>query len=107
MMYLNSRPIRGQYSGHMMYLDQSEDSIQVTLCISTNQRTVFRSHDVSRPIRGQYSGHMMYLDQSEDSIQVTLCISTKQRTVFRSHDVFQPIRGQLKRNYKCMLGPKF
>ena len=33
-------PIRGQYSGHVICLDQSEASIQVTLYVWTNQRPV-------------------------------------------------------------------
>ena len=49
-----SGPIRGQYSGHVICLDQSEDSIHVTLSVLANKRPAIRSHDLFRPIRGQY-----------------------------------------------------
>ena len=63
-----SRPIKSQYPGHMICIDQSEASIQVTWSVSTNQRPVSRLRDLSGPIRSQYPGHMIFLDQSEASI---------------------------------------
>ena len=39
-------------------IDQSEASIEVTLCALTNKRRIFRSRDVHRPIRGHYSGQV-------------------------------------------------
>ena len=47
-------PIRGQNSGHVTPLDQSEASIM--------------SRDSNQPMRGQNSGHLTPLDQSEASI---------------------------------------
>ena len=63
-------PITGQYSGHLISIDQSEISIQVTWPVLTNQRSVFRLLDQYWPIRGQYSysGHVTSIDQSEASI---------------------------------------
>ena len=90
----HSRPIRGQYPGHVITLSQSEASIQVMWSVSTNQRPVSRSCDHSRPIRGQYPGHVITLDQSEASIQVMWYLSTNQRPVSRSCDHSRPIRGQ-------------
>ena len=49
-----SGPIRGQYLCHIIFLDQSEASIEVTLSVLKNQRPVFRSCAMSGPIRGQY-----------------------------------------------------
>ena len=48
-------PIRGQYLGHVIYIDQSEASIWVTWSTLTNHRPVFRSRDLHWPIIGQYS----------------------------------------------------
>ena len=45
--------MRGQYPGHVITLDQSED-------ISRD------GYERSQPMRGQYSGHVITLDQSED-----------------------------------------
>ena len=54
-------PIRGQYSGHVTCLGQSEASIQIRLSVLTNQRPVFMSRDMSRPIRSQFSGQVICL----------------------------------------------
>ena len=62
-----SQPIRGQYSGHVVSLDQLEASVQVKWSVLTNKKPVF----LCQPIRGQYSGHVICLDQSEASIKVT------------------------------------
>ena len=45
-----SGPIKGQYPGHVISLDQSEASVQVTWSVWTNQRSVSRSRDQSAPM---------------------------------------------------------
>ena len=93
----HSRPIRCQYPGHVINLNQSEATIQVTWSFSTNQRPISRSRDHSRPIRGHYPGHVNILNQSEATIQVTWSFSTNQMPVSRSRDQSWPIRCQ----YPC------
>ena len=58
-------PIKGQYSSHMIFIIQSQVSIQVTRPVLTNQRLILRSHDLDlyQPITGQYSGHVTSIDQ--------------------------------------------
>ena len=48
------QPIRGQYSGHVTSIDQWKVSIKVIWSLLTNQRPVFRSHDLYWLIRDQY-----------------------------------------------------
>ena len=67
-------PIRGQYSGHVISINQSGSSIQVTRQVLTNYRSVIRSRDQYWPIRDQYSGHVTIIDQSEISIQGHLLV---------------------------------
>ena len=77
----HSRPIRGQYPGHVITLDQSEASIQVAWSLSTNQRLVSRSRDHSRPIRGQYA-------QSEDTHMGNVCLCDPACSYRRQEEVF-------------------
>ena len=60
----NSWPIRGQYSGHVVTLHQSEASIWIPWWLSTNQMQLTRSHNHSPPIRGQYPSHLISLGWS-------------------------------------------
>ena len=77
---LQHSPIRCQYSGHMTFLDQSEVSIKVTLRIPTNQRSVFRSRDLSSPAATPLTplGRMYIMTE----------ISTNEKLVFRSKDQY-------------------
>ena len=61
-------PIRGQYSGHVIIIIQSQASIQVTWSVWANHKSVFRSRDQYCPITGQYLGHVISFVQSELSI---------------------------------------
>ena len=70
-----NRPIRGQYPGHVICLDQSEARIVERDRNNFEEVTDRgeREGDLLRgklwePIRGQYSGHVTSLDQSEASI---------------------------------------
>ena len=71
------KQIRGHYWGHVICLDQSENSITCA-CWRQTSRSSPRTRCWSKresascmlcnPIRSQYSGHVIYTDQSEASI---------------------------------------
>ena len=69
----SGEPIRGQYSGHVICLDQSEaskDDYDVTeesgdsdTAGSDQKLLPWSESQKDEPIRGQYSGHVISLDQ--------------------------------------------
>ncbi len=90
-------PIRGQYSGHVTSIVQSETSIyleslhgllqpRLKLLNLLGQVPHLSIQTITnlqyQPIRGQYSGHVISIDQSQASIQVTWLLVTNHRPVF-------------------------
>lgn len=66
-------------SDHVITLDQSAASYQVTWSLLTNQQSVTSSSDYSWPIRSQLQFHVINLDQSEASFRASWSLLTNQQ----------------------------
>ena len=79
----NQRPVNLdqssiRYPGHSRPRPMRASTL-ITWSLSTNERTVFWSHDHFRPMSGQYHGHMMNIDQWEATPVALMGLSGKSR----------------------------